>query len=70
MPTITLEFKLPDEIYEYRCASDGSKYRAVLEELANTYRSKDKHSPERKTTWDEVRRLFWETMASEGVELD
>lgn len=38
-----LEFNLPDDDYEYRCAVNGRKWRTVAEELDRFLRNKMKY---------------------------
>lgn len=43
MPKITIEFNLPDEERQYRCAADGQKYCAILYELDQHLRKTTKY---------------------------
>lgn len=53
MPKATLEFNLPDEELEFRCAARGSEYRSLLWDIVSECRNRAKHG-EPNTTWDEV----------------
>jgi hypothetical protein len=52
---VILEFDGIEEQEEYRTALDGWKYRAVLIDLKEMIRSKDKYTDEESISLDELR---------------
>lgn len=72
MSVASLTFSLPDEEYEYSCAVDGAKYRAVLEELDRHLRDKlkyEKLKPQARTALQDTRDLLWDLVSSHDVTL-
>jgi hypothetical protein len=61
---VTLEFDGIEEQEEYRTALDGWKYRAVLCDIKEMIRSKDKYTDEESISLDELR-LFISDKANE-----
>jgi len=57
MPKSTLTFDLPEEQYEFNCATKGGDYLRTLQELYNEFRSKSKYGPSA-STWGEAYDLF------------
>lgn len=67
-----LEFDLPDERYEFECASKGGDYRYILAEIDNLLRSELKYSKLSRTAatkLEEVRERLRELINDKGVEL-
>lgn len=61
MPLVTIQYNLPSEDYEHRCAVNGSKYLLILQEITTQFRSLQKYPPDcnAEITWgDAYDRLF------------
>jgi hypothetical protein len=52
---VTLEFDGSEEQEEYRTALDGWKYRAILNDIREMIRSKEKYLDEETISLDELR---------------
>jgi hypothetical protein len=52
---VTLEFDGSEEQEEYRTALDGWKYKAILIDIKQMIRSKDKYTDEESISLDELR---------------
>ena len=57
MPTATLTFQLPEEAADHRCAVCGTKYRAMLVEVAQAARSMVKYESSR--TAEQLTASIW-----------
>lgn len=55
---VTLEFTLPEEAAECRCAIDGSEWKAVVSEFDQWLRGKLKHEGKQPTA-QEIRDELW-----------
>jgi hypothetical protein len=67
-----MQFSLPDEDYEYRCAFDGRGMASVLEQLDSWLRSESKYGNHNADTLDaflKCRQRLRELVADNGVEL-
>lgn len=68
--TATLRFRLPDDQYEYECASRGADYRSALEEIAEWLRKKVKYSDASecaKTAFDQASEALWSIRSDHGL---
>lgn len=73
MPKAIIEFDLPDERWQYKCANNGTNFFCILTELDNYLRSKLKYGHEYESADDaleDVRKELWNLMEGEGVNLD
>ena len=61
----TIEFNFPDELDHYEKCMRGPEYYAMIDDLRQAFRSKQKHA-DPNTTWQEVWDLFWEKI--EGLD--
>ncbi|MCI0563811.1 MAG: hypothetical protein MN733_35500 [Nitrososphaera sp.] len=72
MPHVTLKYNLPDEEYEYEAALHGRTYRRILEDFANTLRSKVKYGNYRNSKRfealvEDLHSEFWSIIKEAGV---
>lgn len=68
-----LEFNLPEEALEHRCAIDGAKWRAVVSRVNNSMRDRVKYGDTSKPeadVIDDLRSLLWEEMQRFGLSLE
>ena len=71
MPKATLSFTLPDEQYEYACATHGADWKDVVYELSMLLRNALKHGHEYKTAdaaLGAVRDRLWEECKEYGLD--
>jgi hypothetical protein len=66
---VTLEFDGSEEQEEYRTALDGWRYRAVLNDIREMIRSKEKYLDEETITLDELRQYLVDKLSEYSVEL-
>lgn len=72
MPRVVLSFRVPEESHELADAQNGSKYRAILSDLAQSLRSKIKHgehTDEQYKCYKEIREELFQLVNEEGVEI-
>lgn len=74
MPIVTLKFKLPDEEKEFRVATQGAEFKAVLWDVDQYLRAKIKHgydlSEEKREAYKEIRTLIHTELTDRNVSLD
>jgi hypothetical protein len=73
MATAMLQFTLPEEDEEFRCAQDGWKYRRIVQDLDNLCRTKVKYGSllaVEESVWQGVRDWLTQTMQEEGLSWD
>jgi hypothetical protein len=66
---VTLEFDGIEEQEEYRTALDGWKYRAVLYDIKEMIRSKDKYTDEESISLDELRQYLVDKLSEYSIEI-
>ncbi len=66
---IILEFDGSEEQEEYRTALDGWKYRAILNDIREMIRSKEKYLDEETITLDELRQYLVDKLSEYEVHL-
>jgi hypothetical protein len=66
---VTLEFDGIEEQEEYRTALDGWKYRAILYDIKEMIRSKDKYTDEESISLDELRQYLVDKISEYSVEI-
>jgi hypothetical protein len=66
---IILEFDGSEEQEEYRTALDGWKYRAILNDIREMIRSKEKYLDEETITVDELRQYLVDKLSEYEVHL-
>jgi hypothetical protein len=57
MPKATMTFDLPDEQYDFKCATNGSRYLHILQDMYNAFRDKSKYA-QNDGSWDDAYDLF------------
>lgn len=65
-----MKFDLPDEKYQFESATNGEKYRQLLNELWDKFREKDKYAEKQETTWEEARELLMDTFTENNIYYD
>lgn len=73
MPKARIEYDLPDESWQYKCANNGTSLFCILTDIDNYLRGKLKYGHEYKSADDaleDVREELWKLMVEEGVNLD
>ena len=66
---VTLEFDGSEEQEEYRTALDGWKYRAILNDIREMIRSKEKYLDEETISLEELRQYLVDKLSEYSVEL-
>ena len=73
MPKARIEYDLPEENWEYKCANNGSTFFIILSDIDNYLREKLKYGHKYKSvdeTLEDIRRKFWELLNDKGLNLD
>jgi len=73
MPKAILEFKLPDDNFDYKCANNGYAFYSILCELDNFLRENLKYEHKYKDADEALqatRNVLWELLGDEGLNLD
>ena len=69
MPKATLEFRLPDEDYEYKLACDAAKMRSALEAIVKRFRDANKYSKSRTIEISGALQDIHDIIVEEGIDL-
>ncbi len=66
---VTLEFDGSEEQEEYRTALDGWKYRAILNDMREMIRSKEKYLDEETISLEELRQYLVDKLSEYEISL-
>ena len=66
---VTLEFDGTEEQEEYRTALDGWKYRAILNDIREMIRSKEKYLDEETISLEELRQFLVDKLSEYEVSI-
>jgi hypothetical protein len=66
---VIIEFDGSEEQEEYRTALDGWKYRAILNDIREMIRSKEKYLDEETISLEELRQYLVDKLSEYSVEL-
>jgi hypothetical protein len=66
---VIIEFDGSEEQEEYRTALDGWKYRAILHDIKEMIRSKDKYLDEESISLDELRQYLVDKLSEYEVSI-
>lgn len=71
MPKATLTFNLPDEQYEYKCATNATAWKSIVYEMDMFLRNAVKYGHNYKTAdevFSEIRKKLYEYCNDEGLD--
>jgi hypothetical protein len=66
---VILEFDGVEEQEQYRTALDGWKYQAILNDIRQMIRSKEKYTDEESISLDELRQYLVDKLSEYSVEI-
>lgn len=65
-----LEFNLPEDAHEYRCATKGTDYLGALLDIMRLLKEKQKYGEEDKISVSDLREEIYRDILTEDVKVD